>query len=215
MTAALVPKLTAHVKESTGMVAAPPRALIDLTGDEVTREDLLERIDPDELKSSRLNLLLMTAISVAQPDVSAATEDAVIRYVVALTAQSSDTADLAYLRLTAEKLVLADVEYQSAATRYVREEGSAPCRADWSKEATFLEAGRLHERRMERMLRDKREAFDRYVKAGEVYRVALGKASHTSGPASAPAQPAYRPMQLEEGESPVPIVKNIQIVVKT
>lgn len=215
MTVALAPKLTAHVKESTGMVTAPPRALLDLTSDEVTREDLLERIDPDELKSSRLNLLLMTAISVAQPDVSTQTEDAVIRYVMALTAQNQDTADLAYLRLTAEKLVLADVEYQSAATRYVREEDNAPLRSAWAKEQTFLEAGRLHERRMERMLRDKREAFDRYVKAGEVYRVALGKASHTSGPASAPVQQHYAPAELAEGETAVPVVKNIQIVVKT
>lgn len=202
-------KLPVALREREGLVAAPARTFLDLTDPEVSREEVLARIDEDTLKSSPMNLLISTALAIASPDASAYVEDAVLRFVTALTSES--VADQAFLRLTAEKLVLADIEYQNALTAYTNAENEAPRRSEWVNPQHYLEAAKIHERRMDRLLKVRKESFDRYAKSAEVYRSALGR--------SVPAGPAPTAFRTSDGEedvvgTPVQTVRNVQIIVR-
>jgi hypothetical protein len=104
----------------------------------LSREDVLDRIDPDTLRSAPLNLLVSTAIAIAPPDTPEATEDAVLRYIDGL--DSSKRALATHARLTAEALVLAFVEYQSAINAYATAEKDQPVRSDWSNPQHYLDA---------------------------------------------------------------------------
>jgi len=161
-------------KEACGIVAAPAGALQarqSFLDPAMSREEVLERIDPEMLRTAPLNLLTATALAVASPDAAEATEDAVLRYTTALSDPLG--AAQAYVRVTAEKLVLADVEYQSALTRCAQVELEAPLRTDWQNPQHYFEAMKLHERRMDRLVRVRKEAFERFERAAELYRVAL------------------------------------------
>jgi len=161
--------LTVKQKEIAGL--APALSFEELFDPELTREDLLARVDPDTLRQAPINLLVSTAIAMSEPDATALVEDHVLRYREALI--STEQGAQGYVRLTAEKLVLADVEYQQAIVRYGEVEARYPSREDFASGQIFNEACKLHERRMDRLLRARKECFDRYERAAEVYRVAL------------------------------------------
>lgn len=147
-----------------------PDVPLSLLDPEVTREEVLERIDPDTLRTAPLNLLVSTALALAPQDAGAATEDMVLRYSTEL---SGDRAVDAFIRTTAEKLVLADVEYQQSIVAYTEAEQSRPVREDWRNPQHYLEALKVHERRMDRLLRARKETFERYDRAAACYRAAL------------------------------------------
>lgn len=201
-------KLPVALREREGLIAAAPRSFMDLSDPEVSREEVLARIDEDTLKSSPMNLLISTALAIASPDAAAYVEDAVLRYVTALTMEG--VSDQAFLRLTAEKLVLADLEYQNALTAYTNAELEVPRRHEWANPQHYLEAAKIHERRMDRLLKVRKDSFDRYAKSAEVYRGALGR----SAPAAAPA--VFRSDAAEDAEigTPVQAVRNVQIIVR-
>lgn len=164
---ALVPSMALAEIE----IAETPTALPAILSTEISREAVLERIDPDTLLSAPLNLLITTALAIAPPDAGAATEDTVLRQTTALT--ESATALAAHTRIAAENLVLTNVEYQTAIQAYARGEIEAPVRAEWKNPQHYLEALKVHERRMDRLGRMRKEAFERVERAGEIYRKAL------------------------------------------
>ncbi len=137
----------------------------------LTREDVLDRIDRDTLQSAPLNLLVSTAIAIAPPDTPEATEDAVLKYIDGL--DSNHRALAAHARLTAEALVLAFVEYQASINAYAAAETDAPLRSDWANPQHYLDACKVYERRMDRLTRVRKETFERYERASEVYRRAV------------------------------------------
>lgn len=146
-------------------------ALPAILSAEVSREAVLERIDPDLLQSAPLNLLISTALAISPQDALSATEDAVLRQTAALT--EVETSLAAHARISAENLVLANVEYQASIQAYAKAELEAPVRSEWNNAQHFLEALKVHERRMDRHLRTRREAFERVERAGEIYRKAV------------------------------------------
>lgn len=167
---ALGERLTVAEREQREALAARP--LGSILEPSLSREEVLERIDPEALMTAPLNLLVATAIALAPPDAAAATEDHVLRYTAALT-DDGLTAAQSYVRLTASTLVLTDVEYQQAITAQAAAETSGPDATDWKNQQHYIEALKLHERRMDRLLRTRKDAFDRYERAAEVYRAAI------------------------------------------
>ena len=161
--------LTVKQQEIQGFI--PESSFEDLFDESLTREDVLKRIDPETLRTAPVNLLITTAIAMASSDATEATEDYVLRHREALL--SRDLASTGYLRLTAEKFVLADIEYQQAITKCAEIETAYPMRGQFSSESVYIDSCKLYERRMDRLLRSKKESFDRYERAAEVYRVAL------------------------------------------
>lgn len=159
--------------ESSALVGTSQSAdsLSLLTDPYVDRETVLARVDRDTLLSAPLNLLLSTAIALAPQDAAELTEDAVIRQTAALCHEQQSLA--AHARLLAETFVLANVEHQNAILAYTAAENVTPVVGDFRNPQHYLEALKIHERRMDRLLRARKEAFDRLTKASELYREAL------------------------------------------
>lgn len=153
------------------LVCLEARAEIDLLSPATSREDVLARIDPDHLRTGPLNVLTSTAIAISAPDMAAAVEDALLRQTEALT--SEDTALAAHARISAENLVLANLEHKACLSAYAAAETAAPVRAEWKNPQHYLEALRIHERRMDRLLRATKDAYERVEKAAGIYRTAL------------------------------------------
>lgn len=142
-----------------------------LSDAQLDRESVLNRVDRETLFSARFNLLLSTAISLAPQDAAELTEDAVLRQTAALIDEHTSIA--AHARLLAETFVLSNVEHQNAILTYTTAENAVPCRQDFTNPQHYLEALKIHERRMDRLLRARKEAFERLQKASEAYREAL------------------------------------------
>lgn len=137
----------------------------------VSREDVFARLDYESLKTAPHALLTATALAIAPPDALEVVEDKLVRSVEGLS--DAVTASSTYVRLTAEKLTLADVEYQSSISAFAAAEAAAPRREDWKNHQHYFEALKLHERRMDRLGKLRKESFDRYERAAEIYRVAM------------------------------------------
>ena len=142
-----------------------------LTDPQVDRETVLARVDRETLLTAPFNLLLSTAIALAPPDAMELTEDAVIRQTLALTHESESLA--AHARLLAETFVLTNVEYQSAILACTEADRAVPTQADFKNPQHYLEALKIHERRMDRLQRARNEVFGRLTRASELYREAL------------------------------------------
>lgn len=179
----------------------------ELLSPEVAREVVLDRIDPETLRSAPLNLLLSTALAIAPPDALPQTEDAVLRQTEALT--RSETALAAHARLAAENFVLANVEYQAAIAAYAAADAKTPARDEWHNPQHYFEALKVHERRMDRLLRARESAFARVSKASETYREAVltrdGLEILRDVSRGAPTLRAA-PQHASAGEAPVVIV---------
>jgi hypothetical protein len=142
-----------------------------LTDAQIDRATVLSRVDREQLMTAPFNLLLSAAISCAPQDAAELTEDAVLRQTAALTDEHASIA--AHAQLLAETFVLTNVEYQNAILAYTNAESAVPCRGDFNNPQHYLEALKIHERRMDRLLRARKEIFERLQKASEAYREAL------------------------------------------
>lgn len=158
------------VKELEARGLAPATSFEELFDEEITTGEVLERLSPGRLETAPLGLLTATALAISSDATAPYVEDRVVRYREGLT---SEHAAASYVRLAAEQLVLADVERQQAVTRYAEIEAHYPERDQFSSSQIFVEACKLHERRMDRLLKAQKETFDRYDRAAEIYRVAL------------------------------------------
>jgi hypothetical protein len=65
------------------------------------------------------------------------------------------------------------VEYQQAITKYADVDAAYPARESFVQEGVYINACKIHELRMDRLLKARKECFDRYERAAEIYRVAL------------------------------------------
>jgi len=137
----------------------------------VDRETVLERVDRETLLTAPFTLLLSTALALAPPDAVELTEDAVIRQTLALTHEQDSLA--AHARLLAETFVLTNVEYQSAILACTEADRAVPSMSDFKNPQHYLEALKIHERRMDRLQRARNEVFGRLTRASELYREAL------------------------------------------
>lgn len=142
-----------------------------LTDPLVDRASVLERVDRETLLTAPFTLLLSTALALAPPDALELTEDAVIRQTLALTHESDSLA--AHARILAEAFVLTNVEYQSAILACTDADRAVPAQADFKNPQHYLEALKIHERRMDRLQRARNEVFGRLTRASELYREAL------------------------------------------
>lgn len=146
-------------------------ALPAVLSSEISREAVLERVDVETLQSAPLNFLISTALAIAPADSAALAEDMLLRQTTALT--ESATALAAHARIAAEALALVNLEYQAATQAYAAAELEAPVRSEWKNPQHYLEACKVHERRMDRLGRMRKEVFERLERAGEIYRTAL------------------------------------------
>lgn len=164
-------KLTLTHTLETSPTLSPTRDATDYLDSRIDREEVLSRIDPEELCTAPLNLLLSTAISLAPSDAAELTEDAVLRQTTALTDEQH--AAVGHARLLAEAFVLTNVEYQSAITAYATADAQAPVMEHFKNPQHWIQALNVHERRMDRLMRGRKEAFERLQKASELYREAV------------------------------------------
>ena len=143
-------------------------AELDILRPELTREDVLARVDPDLLRSGPFNLQLSTALAISSPDAAATTEDLLLRYTEALNDPNTSLA--AHAKLAAEIYVMTTIEYHAATSAYAEGDTHAPVRSEWKNPQHYLEAMKIHERRMDRLLRARKDAVERFEKAAEIFR---------------------------------------------
>lgn len=143
---------------------------LEILAPATSREQVLERIDPDTLRTAPFNELLSVAIAISAPDAAAAVEDTMIRYTEALT--DHGTTYGAHARLAAETWVLATIEYHASVEAYARGDSDAPVRSEWKNPQHYIEVLKVYERRMDRLLRARKECYERARDASEVFRQA-------------------------------------------
>ncbi len=145
----------------------------------LTREEVLERVDSERLVSGGYNQLVLTALSLVGEGTGELAEDMLLRYSTALSEKS--TAEQAYIQLLSEKVTLTDLEYQAAISAYTKAEAEIPSPSDWALPQHYIDVAKIHERRMDRLLRARTDAFKRFEAACALYREALAPASRAQG----------------------------------
>lgn len=143
---------------------------LEILSPAMSREQVLERLDPDKLRTGPFTELLATAIAISAPDAAAAVEDTMIRYTEALT-QHGTTYE-AHAKLLVETMILANIEYHAAVDAYARGSTEAPVRSEWKNPQHYIEILKVYERRMDRLLRARKECYERFKECSEQFRQA-------------------------------------------
>jgi hypothetical protein len=144
---------------------------LEILSPAVSREQVLERLDPDKLRTGPFTELLATAIAISAPDAAAAVEDTLIRYSEALT-QHGTTYE-AHAKLLMETMLLAHVEFHAAVEAYARGSTDVPVRSEWKNPQHYIEILKVYERRMDRLLRARKECHERFKECSEQFRQAV------------------------------------------
>lgn len=143
---------------------------LEILSPAMSREQVLERLDPDKLRTGPFTELLATAIAISAPDAAAAVEDTMIRYTEALT-QHGTTYE-AHARLLVETMILANIEFHAAVEAYARGSADTPVRSEWKNPQHYIEILKVYERRMDRLLRARKECYERFKESSEQFRQA-------------------------------------------
>ncbi len=143
---------------------------LEILSPAMSREQVLERLDPDKLRTGPFTEVLATAISISAPDSAAAIEDTMIRYSEALT-QHGTTYE-AHAKLLVESMLLANIEYHASVDAYARGSTDAPVRSEWKNPQHYIEILKVYERRMDRLLRARKECYERFRDASDLFRQA-------------------------------------------
>lgn len=150
--------------EAQGLLPArqggAPFALVPVIPTDDDGEALPERAA--ELRTGPWSLLLAAALKTAPASFAEElVEDSLLRRSDA--ALSTD--ERVRLRPLADQVAALETEYLAAGVRYHDAESEAPRKDDWNNVQHYLEAMKVHERRMDRLQRGVRDAHDRYTKA--------------------------------------------------
>lgn len=143
---------------------------LEILSPAMSREQVLERIDPDKLRTGPFTELLATAIAISAPDAAAAVEDTMIRYSEAL--MQHGTTYEAHAKLLMEGMLLANIEYHAAVEAYARASADAPVKSEWKNPQHYIEVLKVYERRMDRLLRARKECHERLKEASDLFRQA-------------------------------------------